>query len=488
MTTVEGIVSALRIEGQLLDQPESLPAISGVVDDSRRVTRGTLFCAVRGTVDDGHLFVGEACARGAAAALVERPVEVSLPQIVVRDARVAAALAAREWYGRPGDRLEIIGITGTNGKSTTVALTRHLLNAAGRTGSLGTLGATDGAGDVLPDFQTLTTPGCVELQSALAALRARGVRRVVMEASSHALHQRRLETVTLDAAVFTNLTHDHLDYHETIAAYGAAKARLSEHLREGGVEVVNADDPAWELLPDRPGIRRIHYGWRDEAHVRVVDAELEASGSAVTVRFGDLITAAHVPLVGAFNVSNALAAAATAWGLGVEPATIVERLAHAPQVTGRMERLVETDFLILRDYAHTPDALERLITALRPLTTGRLIVLFGAGGDRDRSKRAAMGSIAVTRTDLAIVTSDNPRTEDPELIIDDIEFGMRGIDHLRVTDRREAIFRAVRMLQAGDCLALAGKGHETYQVVGTTKLPFDEREIVREALRERRLT
>lgn len=485
MTTLQEIVDVLRREGQLLRQPASLPAISGVMEDSRRVTRGTLFCAIEGTMDDGHRFVGDASARGAAAALVSRRVDVRLPQILVRDGRTAAALAAREWYGRPGDDLELIGVTGTNGKSTTVALTRHLLNANGNTGSLGTLGAMDGAGEVLPDFQTLTTPGAVELQAALAALRERGVRRVVMEASSHALDQRRLETLVLDAGIFTNLTHDHLDYHETLAAYGAAKARLSDHLRSGGVEVVNADEPAWAMLRRRPGIRRMRYGWSDDADVGVVHADLGSSGTALTVRFGDLTTSARVPLVGAFNVSNAVGAGATAWALGVEPDAIAERLAEAPQVTGRMERLIEGDFLILRDYAHTPDALERLLKALRPLTAGRLIVLFGAGGDRDRRKRPAMGSIAAEGADLVIVTSDNPRTEDPERIIDDVEAGMGDTDHLRIADRREAIFHAVRMLHTGDCLALAGKGHETYQVVGTAKLPFDEREIVEEAVRER---
>ncbi len=482
MTTLHDIVETLRRADQLVEVPGTLPTITGIADDSRRVIPGTLFCAIEGTVQDGHRYLGDARARGASAAIVTRPRDIPLAQIVVRDGRGAAALAAREWFGHPGDHLEIVGVTGTNGKSTTVALTRHLLNAEGTAGSLGTLGAVGAAGETLPEYQTLTTPGAVELQAALAALQGRGVRRVVMEASSHALDQRRLETLVLVAAVFTNLTHEHLDYHETFDAYAAAKAKLSDHLAEGGVEVVNADDPAWSTLPDRSYVRRLRYGWEPDADVRVVDVELDATGSTVTIIFQNVPTPTRLPLLGAFNVSNALAAAATAWALGVEPRTIGERLADVPPVAGRMEPLVDREFLILRDYAHTPDALERILEALRPITRRRLLVLFGAGGDRDRRKRPLMGAIAAASADLAIVTSDNPRTEDPDRIIDDIEAGMGRAEHLRITDRREAIFDAVRLLCSGDCLVLAGKGHETYQVLGTDKVPFDERAIVREAL------
>lgn len=485
MNKGQQILAALRAAGQLVAAPQQLPAISGVVEDSRRVVPGALFCAVVGTTQDGHQYLAEARERGASCAMVTHPADVALPHIVVRDSRTAAAIAAREWYDRPADALRIVGVTGTNGKSTTVALTRHLLGGDAAVGSLGTLGAMDGAGALLPEYRTLTTPGSIELQSALAALRARGVRWVVMEASSHALDQRRLETVTLAAAVFTNLSHDHLDYHASVAAYGAAKARLSDYLVDGGVEVVNADDAAWHILRPRAGIRRVWYGWERLADVRVLHAAVDGSGSTLRMGFGGETTETRLPLVGAFNVSNALAAAATAWALGVEPAVIGRRLAHAPQVPGRMERLVDEEFLILRDFAHTPDALQRLLEAVRPITPGRLIVLFGAGGDRDRRKRPLMGAVAARGADVAIVSSDNPRSEDPDRIIDDVEAGMRETDHLRVTDRRKAIFQAVGMLRPGDCLVLAGKGHETYQLVGTTKLPFDERQIVREALAER---
>ena len=485
MTELAVVLRALDDAGQLVDVPPDLPAVTGVADDSRTVRPGALFCAIAGTVQDGHRYVPDAHRRGAAVALVTRRLDEALPQIVVRDGRTAAAVAAREWFGRPGEAMGIVAVTGTNGKSTTVALTRHLLGALGPTGSLGTLGAIDPAGRTLPEYQTLTTPGAVELQAALAALRARDARWVVMEASSHALHQRRLETLTLRAAVFTNLTQDHLDYHGSLEAYREAKLELLAYLGDGGVAVVNDDDPAWRELPARSGIRLVRYGSTPDALVAADRVDLDAGGCDVALRVGDHTMDLRLPLVGRFNVSNALGAAAAAWGLGVSASVIADRLRHAPQVPGRMERLVDHGFVILRDYAHTPDALERVLEALRPVTRGRLVVVFGAGGDRDRGKRPAMGRIAATRADVAIVTSDNPRTEDPDAIIDEIEVGMENVAHVRITDRRAAIFHAVGLLEDGDCLVLAGKGHETYQVVGAERVPFDERELVRAALRER---
>jgi UDP-N-acetylmuramoyl-L-alanyl-D-glutamate--2,6-diaminopimelate ligase len=482
-TDLGTIVSALRSAGQLLQAPDPLPAIAGIASDSRRIHPGALFCAVEGSAADGHRFLGDAGARGAAAAMVTRPsADFAGPQVVVRDSRLAAAIAAAAWYGEPATRLRLIGVTGTNGKSTTVALLRHLLNAAHRVGALGTLGGSDGRGDALPDDAGLTTPGPVELHAAFAELVRRGVGTVVMETSSHALHQRRVAGLRFAAAVFTNLTHDHLDYHGDFAAYLAAKALLSEQVVEHGVEVVNLDDPAWAGLPARPSLRRLGYGLAAAADVRAETPALDARGSRFRLHLGGDAVDVRLPLLGEFNVSNALAAAAAGWGLGAEPAAIAERLTDVPQVPGRMERLVSREWTVLRDYAHTPDALERALRALRPITPGRVIALFGAGGDRDRRKRPVMGRIAAREADLAVVTSDNPRTEDPERILDEIEEGMQGTAHLRIVDRREAIQRALGLLQAGDCLLLAGKGHEVYQVLGTTKVPFDERAIVRDTL------
>lgn len=485
MSGLAAIVAALKETGQFVAAPEApLPAITGVTDDSRLVGPGHLFCAIEGTVQDGHAFLEDARARGAAAAVVSRRSTTALPLVLVRDSRSAAAVAAREWYGRPADGMEIVGVTGTNGKTTTVTLLRHLLDRQGTAGSVGTLGAIDGAGRSLEGYGPLTTPGTVELQAVLADLRRRGVRTVAMEASSHALDQRRLETVVLAAAVYTNLPQDHLDYHADLDAYRDAKLRLSSYLADDGVEVVNADEPAWRALPTMPGRRVVRYGRRVDAQVRTVSTELDADGATVSLAFGERRVTTRLPLLGDFNVSNALAAAAAAWALGEEPDAVAQRLGQAPQVPGRMERLASGDFVILRDYAHTPDALERAIAAVRPLSAGRLLVLFGAGGDRDRGKRPLMGRVAAQGADLVIVTSDNPRTEDPERIIDEIEAGMEGREHLRVADRHEAIRRAVGLLAPGDCLLLAGKGHETYQVIGTERRPFDEHAIVRAALAE----
>ncbi len=485
MITLREVVGSLRQEGQLLEAPKTLPPLTGVADDSRQVTPGSLFCAVVGSSRDGHDYLDDAIRRGAAAVLVTRSGRYQVPAVVVRDSRVAAAVAASAWFGRPATRLRMVGVTGTNGKSTTVALIRHLLNQAGTVGTVGTLGAVDGKGSPAGPEISLTTPGAVEFHAVLAALVSRGVTTVVAEASSHALDQRRLYGVEFAAAVYTNLTHDHLDYHQDLQSYLAAKLLLSRQVQDGGVEVVNADDPAWEALPRDPRRRRLTYGVQRPADVMARDITLGAEGTELTMSFGEARRAVRLPLIGEFNVSNALAAAAAAWGLGLSPTEAADWLASAPQVVGRMERIASDGFVVLRDYAHTPDALERAIRALRPLARGRLIVLFGCGGDRDRRKRPVMGRIAARGADLAIVTSDNPRSEDPDQIIDEIEEGMGGIAHLRITDRREAITRALQVLQPGDCLLLAGKGHETYQIIGDARLPLDEREVVRGVLSER---
>ena len=482
MTVYEGIVRSLERAGLVVELPDSPPlTIEGITDDSRRVAPGWLFCAIEGTAQDGHDYIPDAVSRGAVAVLVSRRSDLPIPQIVVRDSRVAVALAAAEWFGQPGEELDIVGVTGTNGKSTTVALVRHLLNEGGNTGSVGTLGAFDGKGAAVGE-EGLTTPGPVRLQETLQRLRARGVTQLAMEVSSHALHQHRVDALTFVSAVFTNLTHDHLDYHATFEEYFQAKHRLIDLVRKDGSVIFNADEPLWTRLSVPEGRRSVSYGTRAGATVRGDEVRFHADGTSLRICFGDQSFSTHTPLLGGFNVSNSLAAAAVAWTLDVSPDEIVARLADAPQVAGRMEQLYSERFLILRDYAHTPDALRRAIGAARPLTTGRLIVLFGCGGDRDRQKRRAMGSIAAADADVAIVTSDNPRTEDPDRIIDDIVEGMAGRAHMRITDRREAIQRAIALLEGGDCLLLAGKGHETYQVIGTERSPFDEREIVRDVL------
>lgn len=464
------------------------PVVSGVTDDSRRVRPGMAFVAVRGSVLDGHQFLPVAAAAGAALSVVEEEDRTAMPHVVVRDARRASAVIAATAYGNPAGELDLVAVTGTNGKTTTVHLLRHLLDRADRrAASIGTLGVLlDSEGVQLPGGAGLTTPGPVELQRVLRALVDEGVSAVAMEVSSHSLDQRRVDGLLFDAAVFTNLTRDHLDYHQTMEAYFEAKARLIAHLGADGVAVVNADEPAWRML--LPATRLLRFSGSGDAGADVAAEEprFGVRGTECTLRFGAERVAARLPLIGAFNVDNAVGAAAAAWALGMSPERVAERLATVPQVPGRLEVLAESP-LVLRDYAHTPDALERALRAVRPFAEGRLIVVFGCGGDRDRGKRPQMGRIAAAEADVAVVTSDNPRTEDPDAILDEIVAGMGGADHLRVEDRRVAIAEALAIADpARDVVVLAGKGHETYQIRGTEKLPFDEAEIVRNLLAGRR--
>ena len=387
---------------------------------------------------------------------------------------------AAAYYDHPARRLRLAAVTGTNGKTTTVGMLRHLLDdAEGPSASIGTLGVLVGSeGREFPGGSGLTTPGPVELQRVLRALVDAGVRTVAMETSSHALHQGRIDGLTFEAAVFTNLTRDHLDYHRTMEEYFAAKALLVGLLAPGGAAVVNADDPAWGGLP--PAKRVIRFGLETDAEVRAEDVEYTSRGSRWTLCIGEMRHSVALPLIGDFNIANALAASGAALAMDVPVAEIARRLGTLPQVPGRLEIISESP-TVLRDYAHTPDALARALDAVRPFTPGKLTVVFGCGGDRDRGKRPEMGRIAESGADVAIATSDNPRTEDPARILDDIEAGMSKGSHERIEDRRAAIARAIELSAGeGDVVVLAGKGHETYQIRGTVKYPFDEREIVRE--------
>ncbi|HEY5545674.1 MAG TPA: UDP-N-acetylmuramoyl-L-alanyl-D-glutamate--2,6-diaminopimelate ligase [Gemmatimonadaceae bacterium] len=477
--TARAIEDALSRSGELRSSGSMPDSFTDITDDSRRVTRGALFVAMRGAAFDGHDYLGVAATSGATAAIVEDVSRCSLPAFVVHDARHAAGVVARAAFGDPAAGLTMVGVTGTNGKTTTVGLLRHQLHDPGAAAaSIGTLGVLRGsAGEVIPGGSGLTTPGVVELQRVLRQLKDSGVRRVAMEVSSHSLDQRRVEGVTFQAAVFTNVTRDHLDYHQTMEAYVRAKARLLDYVASDGVEVVNADDRAWDVLPVRR--RRVRFGMAVPADVAATGIRWTARGSEWTLSAGTERASVSLPLLGAFNVANALGAAAAAWALGQSLDSVAERLSSSPQVPGRLERLLDKP-AVLRDYAHTPDALDRALDAVRPFVGGRLIVVFGCGGDRDRGKRPQMGAIAESRADQVIITSDNPRTEDPERILDDIERGMRGRNHERIEDRRAAIARALALASPDDLVLLAGKGHETYQIRGTTSLPFDEQAIVRE--------
>lgn len=482
MIQLSEILAPIRSRGLLAaDGPSADIAVSGISDDSRQVRPGDLYCAIRGYVHDGHNFLKEAEEAGAMAALVETAQDVALPQVRVLDTRRAASIAAQVVYGYPAGGLRLVGVTGTNGKSTTVQLARQILSHAGhRCGSIGTLGVF--LADGRHETTRLTTPGPIEFARLLAELGRTGTEYVIAEVSSHALDQGRVDAVEFEVGVFTNLTRDHLDYHSSLDEYRAAKSRLAELVSAAGALVVNADESAWTALAaDR---RALRYGITRDAELRGVGIELDSRGSRWTLVTNGGEFPVAFPLLGEFNVYNALAAAGVGVALGLDAAEVAEALGRVSAISGRLEVLAEGP-LILRDYAHTPDALRRALQALRPVVDGRLILVFGCGGDRDRGKRPLMGEAAARGADLSIVTSDNPRTEDPTAIIADVLPGLGDAPHEVIADRREAIARAIEMARREDAILLAGKGHEVYQVIGEERRPFDESLIVRELLRER---
>ncbi len=481
--TLASLQQALRergVEVRAHQLDESDDMIRGVEQHSARIDPGDLFLAWKGTAFDAHDRLAEAASRGAVAAIVERFVsDVAFPQLEVSEGRLAAAIASDVLYGAPWQDMHVTAITGTNGKTTTTQLVHWLLGGSrDAVASIGTLGLVEPDGSVRDGTQSLTTPGPVTISRWMAELRAGGATAVVVEASSHALHQYRLDGMRFDAAVFTNVTQDHLDYHGDFEAYTAAKRRLAELTKPDGVVVRWQDDPAWDGLTGAGGT--ITYSAARPADLRAVDVRSSLEGTSFRLEYEGQSAELTLPLVGAFNVENALGACAVALMDGNSLDAVANRLGSAPQVSGRLERVIDKPFRVLIDYAHTPDALERVLQTLQPLTTGRLIVVFGAGGDRDRTKRPLMGAAAGRNADHVIVTSDNPRTEDPDAIIDDIVEGLGTTPFTRVTDRSQAVLRALGDAREGDVVLLAGKGHERYQVIGTDIVHLDEREIVAE--------
>lgn len=477
----------------LVDAPSGLDGgwgaleIRGVEQDSRRVHPGDLFVAWAGAAHDAHDYVADAARNGAAAAVVERPVpQAGLPQVHVDNARLAAAAAAGFAAGSPWPKMRVAAVTGTNGKTTTSVLLRAILEQTGPAAAIGTLGVTGPGGQLQEGTDGLTTPGPVRLAEWMSSLERSGVKAVVLEASSHALDQFRLDGVRFDTTAFTNLTQDHLDYHGTLERYLAAKARLLELRKDGGTAVVNADDPAWDAL--RPQGPVLTYGMAPGADVTARNVRLLASGSAFDLEWSGQRIPVALRLPGAFNVSNALCAATCALALGSSPDQAARGLAAARPAPGRLERIAKAPFPVFVDFAHTPDALEQVLKTLRPLVSGRLIAVFGAGGDRDPAKRPLMGAAVARWADVAVVTSDNPRTEDPAAIVAQVSAGTeagtraggagRRCRVVEIVDRREAIHRALDAAGEGDAVLLAGKGHERYQEVGDERLPFNERRIV----------
>ncbi len=454
--------------------------ISSLAYDNRLVREGTLFFCVPGYTRDGHDFASEAIARGAAALVVERPLNLGVPEIKVPSVRAAMAPAAARFQGDPTARLQTVGVTGTNGKTTTAFLVRALLEAAGRrTGLLGTVKSVIGG----VEHEVLrTTPEAIDLQRTFAEMLDAGDRACVMEVSSHALALHRADAIHFAAGIFTNLTQDHLDFHETMEQYYGAKRLLFTALAPTHA-VVNVDDPYGARLAAELGGTAISFALEHDASYRAGAVQTGLDGSHFAVRGPDGVFELSSPLTGRFNVTNVLGAFATAGALGVNADTAIDAIAAAGQVPGRFESVAEgQDYAVLVDYAHTPDSLQNVLEAARPLTTGRLHVVFGCGGDRDRGKRPLMGEIAARLADRVIVTSDNPRSEDPAAIIDEILAGSGGnVEH--EVDRRVAIDRAIATAGPGDVVVIAGKGHEQGQEFEAgRKIPFDDVTVVRESL------
>jgi UDP-N-acetylmuramoyl-L-alanyl-D-glutamate--2,6-diaminopimelate ligase len=470
----------MQLREVLGDAARDVPPVevTALAYDNRLVTPGTLFFCVPGFTRDGHDFAPDAVARGAAALVVERPLGLGVPEVRVADVRAAMAPAAAALNGDPTRALRAVGITGTNGKTTTAFLVRGLLEAAGRrTGLVGTVTAVVGGAE---RPMVRTTPEAIDLQRMFAQMRDAGDEAVVMEVSSHALALHRADAIHWAVALFTNLTQDHLDFHPTMEDYFLAKRRLFETGPE--VAIVNVDDAyGARLAADFPDAIRIGID-APEAQVRATDIVSDATGSSFTVDDLEL----RSPLPGRFNVLNVLGAIATVRALGVDDATIAAALPHAAAVPGRFEPVDEGQpFAVLVDYAHTPDSLENVLRAARPLAAGRVIVVFGAGGDRDQGKRPLMGAVACELADVVIVTSDNPRNEEPETIIAAILEGCGPGVEVEV-DRRAAIERGIERAEPGDIVLIAGKGHEQGQEFADgRKVPFDDVTVAREALRAR---
>jgi UDP-N-acetylmuramoyl-L-alanyl-D-glutamate--2,6-diaminopimelate ligase len=484
---LEGQVAILERQGDM--QVELI----GITDDSRAVRPGSLFVAVKGERVDGHEFIRAAAEAGAAALVAQQiPNGLAIPFLRLADSRKALGLLGGQFYGDPSSRLRMIGVTGTNGKTTTTYVCKALLEALGRrVGLIGTVAYHIGS-EIIPASHT--TPGALELQQLLAKMVNGGCSVAVMEVSSHALAQDRTSGCEYDVAVFSNLTQDHLDFHHTMEAYFQAKLRLFTGLtgtrKENKRAIVNRDDPSGLRIQSLCPAPVWTYGLKGKADLMAESVRLSLGGTtfrAVTPS-GSFAVESH--LVGEHNVYNLLAAIGVALHEGATTEQVCEAVTHVTNVPGRFERVMGGQpFTVVVDYAHTEDALVRLLTAAQALKAGRIITVFGCGGDRDRGKRPKMGRTAVQYSDIVILTSDNPRTEDPLAILREVETGVTEalidrpkVQYRKVPDRKEAIGVAVREARPGDMVLIAGKGHEDYQIIGTKKFHFDDREVAREAI------
>lgn len=458
--------------------------INGIQYDSRKITRGDMFVCLRGNAADGHQFAEKAVSMGAVALLVEEDVlGCDVPQLKVADTRRALAVAAETFFGHPQKSLKLIGLTGTNGKTTTTHLIKWILDRQGKkTGLIGTNHIIIGD-RVIP--ATHTTPESLEISSYLKEMVDCGCEYAVMEVSSHGLKQGRVSALEFTAAAFTNLTQDHLDYHHDFADYLASKQILFRSLGENAVAVVNYDDPYCKDFLAVSAVKPVTFGYGEGAVYRSHDVKITPQGTTFTLDCDGTSYEVKTPLLGDFNVYNVMNAIAVARGLGIDMESILSAMEEAPQVHGRFERVqAEQGPTVVIDYAHSPDGLENILTTANQMKQGRVILVFGCGGDRDKTKRPIMGKIGGTMSDFAYVTSDNPRTEDPASIVAMVEEGVEesGGAYEVIVDRREAIKTAILNAKSEDLVVIAGKGHEDYQIIGTEKVHFDDFEEAEKAL------
>jgi len=463
--------------------------VEGIAYDSRRVQKNFLFVALRGEKSDGHQFIDQAIEKGASVIVTEREEKQARATcLVVENSRTALADLAVAFYERPTRRLRMAAVTGTNGKTTTTFLIKHICEKAGlRCGLLGTVRYEIGD-RVLPAVRT--TPEALEVQELLAQMVNAGCKAATMEVSSHAIVQDRTRGLEWDVAVFTNLTQDHLDFHGTMENYFEAKTKLFTDLagqktKRKPVAVINIDDRYGEQLVDRleKKIAIVTYGVSARADFRASNYHPEFAGTSYQLDARGKSYLVRVPLIGRFNVANSMAALAAACSMGVGLREAILSLSRSPQVPGRLEAVpAKRQFQVFVDYAHTDDALLNVLKTLRELSPRRLIVVFGCGGDRDRQKRPLMGQVVDRNADFGIITSDNPRKEDPDAIITEIEKGFRTSNYEKITDRAKAIARAIELAQPRDIVLIAGKGHEAYQEFADHTVPFDDIQVARQAL------
>ena len=459
--------------------------IGGVSYDSRKSVAGDLFVAMTGYAADGHDFIPAAAEKGAVCVLCERAPQADVPWVRVRSARRALAMLGANWFGHPAEEMVMIGVTGTNGKTTPTYLLKNILEEAADA-TVGLIGTNQNMIGSRVIETERTTPESFELQKLFRAMRNSGCTHVVMEVSSHALYLDRVYGIPFEVGIFTNLTQDHLDFHKTMEEYCDAKGLLFQMCRTG---VVNADDPWKNRLTKDAACRMLTYAEKAEADLRAEHVKLSASGVAFDAVTQDGRVPVSVGIPGGFMVYNTLDVLLAALALGIPLEKSAAVLAHSAHVKGRVEVVpTDTDYTMLIDYAHTPDAVENVLRSVRGFARGRVIALFGCGGDRDKTKRPKMGAVAAELSDLVIVTSDNPRTENPKSIIQDILAGMycSQTPHIVVENRVEAIYYAMDHAQKDDVIVLMGKGHETYQIVGTEKRHLDEREIIAGHLRQQK--